>query len=160
MPGSGPRDGFGRRASRMRAFAGGAWRVRKVPFSTFAEATISNNARCGYLGSRSRASRRWLASGLHAADTDDAPTPRASSVASLCGSATGRSLVGLLARDGGLIEQAKLAVGFELVEGLSPRLRVLSGEERAWTVPRSPKCSRVSWSIGSPWRSQSGERIT
>ena len=40
-------------------------------------------------------------------------------------------LIGLLARHGGLVEGAKLAVGFELVEGLSQRLGVLGGEERA-----------------------------
>ena len=40
-------------------------------------------------------------------------------------------LVGLLPRDGRLVERAQLAVGFELLEGLAQRLGVLSGEQGA-----------------------------
>ena len=69
---------------------------------------------------------------LHPADADDAldaageqrPRRRA-------GQRQVEDLVGLLPRDGGLVERAQLAVGFELVEGLSQRLGVLSGEQGA-----------------------------
>src|SRR5262245_25555652 len=70
--------------------------------------------------------------GLDAADTDDAPDAAGEQrPGRRAGQRQVEDLVGLLARDGGLIERAKLAVGFELVEGLSQRLGVLSGEERA-----------------------------
>ena len=69
---------------------------------------------------------------LHPADADDAldaageqrPGRRA-------GQRQVEDLVGLLARDGGLVERAQLAVGLELVEGLPQRLGVLGGEQGA-----------------------------
>ena len=69
---------------------------------------------------------------LHAADADDAldaageqrPGRRA-------GQRQVEDLVGLLPGDGGLVERAQLAVGFELVEGLAQRLGVLGGEQGA-----------------------------
>src|SRR5262245_52356164 len=69
---------------------------------------------------------------LHEADADDAPGVAGEQ-------RPGRSarqrqvvdLVGLLARDGRLVERTELAIGFEPVEGLSQRLGILSGEERA-----------------------------
>ena len=74
---------------------------------------------------------------LHSADADDAldaageqrPGCRA-------GQRQVEDLVGPLTRDGGLIERAELAVGFELGEGLSQRLGVLSGKQCALQVPR------------------------
>jgi hypothetical protein len=70
--------------------------------------------------------------GLHAADTDDAPNAASEQrPGRRAGQRQVEDLVGLLARHGSLIERAELAVGFEPLEGLSERLGVLSGEERA-----------------------------
>ena len=86
---------------------------------------------------------------LHPADADDAldaagkqrPRRRA-------GQRQVEDLVGLLPRDGGLVERAQLAVGFELVEGLSQRLGVLSGEQGALR-----RCRDSAGARGSPGRS-------
>jgi len=69
---------------------------------------------------------------LHAADADDAlDAAREQRPGRRAGERQIEDLVGLLARDGGLVERAELAIGFELIEGLSQRLGVLSGEKRA-----------------------------
>ena len=69
---------------------------------------------------------------LHAADADDAlDTTGEQRPGRRAGERQIEDLVGLLARDGGLVERAELAVGFELIEGQSQRLGVLSGEKRA-----------------------------
>jgi hypothetical protein len=66
---------------------------------------------------------------LHPADADNIPDTRGKQrPGRRAGQRQIEDLVGLLARDGGLVERAELAVGFELGEGLSQRLGVLRGE--------------------------------
>ena len=133
MPGGGPGDGFGHRAVpdaglRRRGMAHEEGAILDFGRSHDLEIILDAEISDLDLAQADDGQRR----GLHAADTDDAadaageqrPRRRA-------GQRQVEDLVGLLARDGGLIERAKLAVGFELVEGLSQRLGVLSGEERA-----------------------------